>query len=98
MKQPLWYPGFRADCLPHITKFAYWFSIIAGEHKIAGLFPHCTLGEQLLDRIRHDDHASVVVLRFAGIERDCPVQQIDLANMEVQQFRNSPAERVSDLE
>jgi hypothetical protein len=48
--------------------------------------------------VRHDDYTPVIVFGFARIERDGPVEQINLIDSKVQQFRDSPAEGVTNLE
>jgi hypothetical protein len=47
---------------------------------------------------RHDDYPPVIVFGFARMERDGPVEQINLIDSKVQQFRDSPAERVTNFE
>jgi len=48
--------------------------------------------------VRHDDYTPVIVFGFARIERNGPVEQINLIDSKVQQFRDSPAEGVTNLE
>ena len=45
--------------------------------------------------VRHDDPPPVIVFGFARMERDGPVEQINLIDSKVQQFRDSPAEGVT---
>src|SRR5580704_17785849 len=48
--------------------------------------------------VRHDDYTPVIVFGFARIERDGPIEQINLIDSKVQQFRDSPAEGVTKFE
>ncbi len=98
MKQQSGYSSALTRLCPGPSEVSDWISTGSGKDKIIRLLPEHAQLEKFGYSLRHRDLSPIAILRCSGFESDGFGENINLLDVHVQEFADSPAIGLANLD